>query len=387
MSDFPTFNDLFRVGRDEILARNSSLRRDVIEREGTDANALVAATAAVGDEVIGQLALVESGLFLDSARGEQLDKLIFDRYGLRRQEASAARGSVDFTLPSPALATFEIPADTLLSTGDGRQFLVIAGASFPAGSAGPISVDVRSALAGADQQAAAGTITTILGSIPGAPSGLRVTNPLSTAGAANEEGDGSYIERARLFYTTVRRGTLSAIETAARNVPGIRTATAFEHIDAGGNPTGASVQLIVADAFAAGLVAQNISPPAYLAQSQAIAQEVEAALWDVRPAGIAVQVRLASVELIGVQLGLSFASGVAPNEVALNARSAIVTYVNGLAPGEGFVVSDALDALRTVPGLVVMGGEIISPPGDIVPAPVEVLRTTLALVVAHTRSE
>ena len=48
MSDFPTQSDLFKVGRDEILAKNSKLRRDVVERDGSDANILVSTMAAIG---------------------------------------------------------------------------------------------------------------------------------------------------------------------------------------------------------------------------------------------------------------------------------------------------------------------------------------------------
>ena len=73
--DFPSFWSLFRVGRDEILARSSRLTRAVVEREGSDANALVAVSAAIGDEVVGTLASAVGGLFLDSATGDALDRL------------------------------------------------------------------------------------------------------------------------------------------------------------------------------------------------------------------------------------------------------------------------------------------------------------------------
>ena len=46
--DFPSFNDLFRVAESEVLSRNSRLTQPVIERQGTDSNALVAGSAAVG---------------------------------------------------------------------------------------------------------------------------------------------------------------------------------------------------------------------------------------------------------------------------------------------------------------------------------------------------
>ena len=76
MADFPTFSELFRIGRDEILGNNSQLTRAVIERQGSDANILVAGMTAIGDEVIGQLALVCAALTLCVSSGRALDKMI-----------------------------------------------------------------------------------------------------------------------------------------------------------------------------------------------------------------------------------------------------------------------------------------------------------------------
>jgi len=59
MGDFPNFQDLFRVGRDEALVRNGKLTKASIEREGGDANILNAAAAAVGAAgIVGFVGLV-----------------------------------------------------------------------------------------------------------------------------------------------------------------------------------------------------------------------------------------------------------------------------------------------------------------------------------------
>ena len=44
--DFPNFQTLFQIARNEALARNSSMTRDAIEREGSDANIMIAAAVA-----------------------------------------------------------------------------------------------------------------------------------------------------------------------------------------------------------------------------------------------------------------------------------------------------------------------------------------------------
>ena len=382
MSDVPSFSDLFNIARDEALAKNARLAREAVERDGADANVMLAGAAAVGDEVVGQIADVASGLYLDSAAadptGLKLDRLVFDRYGLVRKAAAPAMGSVQFSLPNPAGAPFTIPRGTALQTSDGRTFLTTQDGLFLAGTSA-LLVIAQSAVAGADQQASAGTITSITGAVAGAPTGLTVTNLLATAGAADKESNADLANRARAYFANARRGTLGAIESAALGVPGIEKATAFEMLDALGRPS-RMVQLVVADAFTEQFADYSQVPPLYAAQSLAITQAVYAGLYDARAAGIYVQVVLATVQLQAVSLALTFFLGADVDLTATMARAAIVNYVNGLKPGAPFVRADAQAALAAVPGLDVTGNEIASPAGDVDLQPLQVIRTSLALV-------
>lgn len=383
MPDLPTYDDLFRVARDEALARNGALTRDAIERAGSDANILTAGTAAVGDELSGQLAVVAAGLYLDSAKGAALDRLVFDHYGLTRKPAAAALGSVQFTSAGGATAAFAIPAGTRLQTADGTAYVTTEAAAFPLAGLGPVTVAVRSVLAGAAQQAKVGTITSLLSQLTGAPGDLAVTNAVATAGAADEESDDSLRDRARRFFTTARRGTRAAIEAAALAVPGVVRASAIETLDGYGRPT-KSAQLVVADAFTDALAQLNQDPPAYQTQSQVLASNVFAALDDVRGCGIFVDVRVAQVVLQPVQLGLRFAAGASVDAVALQARAAVVAAINQLAPGATLTRAAIRGALATVPGLLVSADltDVISPAGDVVPTSLQAVRSTLALVLA-----
>jgi uncharacterized phage protein gp47/JayE len=382
--DAPNFNDLFRIGRDEVLAGGSRLSLEAVERAGSDANVLLAAGAAAGDEVVAQLVEVEAGQFLASARGQQLDRLVFDRYGLLRKPAASALGTVVFSLPTAAASTFTIPSGTLLSTADGVQFVTTGVASFLEATTS-VSVFCRSVLAGLAQQAQKNTITNIMGAIPSAPAGLTVTNPLATGGADDVEKDEALRDRARRFWTTARRGTKAALEAAATGVPGVQRATALDVIDASGRPA-RLVELIVSDAFTDALVDQGVNPPAYQAQSNALSNAVFAALDDVRPAGTYVQVLVAQAVLQGVKLQLRFNAGVDADLVALNARAVVVALINALAPGAPLLVQAIYDALELVPGLVFTGDEVTSPVADILPKPLQVLRTSLNLVTTAPAS-
>jgi len=381
MPNFPTFSDLFRIARDEILIRNARISRDAVEREGMDANLLVAAAGAMADEVVGQLVQLVAASFLDSAVGADLDRLVFDRYGLTRKPAAVSRGSAPFTTTVGSPTTFTIPTGTILQTATGVQFQTVESTIYSAGSVGPLVVAVRSVLAGLSQNMPAGTVTAIVSTIPSAPSDLVVTNPYAMAGGDNAETDDSLRDRASRFFVTARRGTKLALEAAALGVPGVRKASAFEVLDAYGRPA-SLVQLVVSDAYTEQYADYTTVPPRYAVQSQFLTSEVQDALVNVRVFGIFVQVYVATVVLQPVQLSLAFNAGADVNTAALQARAAMVNYINALAPGASLSVAALGNVLSTITGLAYTGQEIISPQGDVIANPLQAIRTSLSLVSA-----
>jgi len=377
--DRPTYADLFSIARNQLLLANPRLT--AVDREGSDANALVASIAAVGDEVAQQVSYVAAASFLDTATGLNLDRLVFDRYGLVRKPAAAALGTVQFTSATGAASTFGIPVQTKLVTADGTQFETTQPATFTLGSNGPVTVPVRSVLAGTTQQAGIGEINTLLSPVPGAVADLSVTNALATAGAADPETDAELRERARRFFTTVQRGTLAAIEQAARGVPGVRYAAAFEDVDAYGQQTG-YVSLAVTDQYTDTLALLGTVPFAYEAQSQQLAERVALAVDQARAAGIYVATIVAQVVLQPVTLLLRVRAGFDTQTVSLEARAACVQVVNALAPGASLTVAALEAALANVNGLYQASDTVALPVATVVPTPLQVIRTNLQLVVA-----
>jgi len=386
MADFPNFRDLFRIFRDEVLSRNEKLSLDAVERDGADANVLGAAASAVGEEIVGQLADVADGLFMGSATGRKLERLLFDWYGLVKKPASPSIGTVNFSTTATVIVAFTIPVGTTLQTSDGQQFLTTAVTVFPAGTVGPIPAPVRSALAGSKQNAKSGAITSITTTIAGAPSDLAVTNTYATAGADNAEGDSEFKERGRRFFTTARRGTLAAIEAAALATPGVVRAKAIEAIDVLGRPA-RMVELIIADRFTDALIRQGVSPPAYMTQSQQLGKAVWEGLSDVRAGGIFVQVRVAQTAMVPIVLQLHFVAGADVEMVALVARATMVATTNDLDPGDTLTLQALRERLASVNGLDIQGDEIASPAADVAPTSVlQVLRTSLDLVQASVQT-
>lgn len=388
MPDFPSRDELRRIY--EVAALNPPpgvarprISRAAFETPGTDVNALREGSAAVGDELSGALTQTTASWWPDSAEGAQLDKRLLDFVGLVRKDAAVSRCSVQFRLTTALVNDLPIPKETLLSTPDGIEFFTTLEAVLPKATVGPLSVPVRSKRADSGVIAAENTITSIKGTIPGAPADLVVTNELAASTGDDQEDDRSLRSAYRNFWRTARKATLLALQEGALRVPGIVTATALEYYDSIGRQS-KQVLLAVADRWTDQYIVQNSVPLSYQDRSQALAQEVGNALSDTRAAGIYVGVFVAKVIPLSIRLDLTFTAGADPFAVSESARAAIVNYVNMLPPGKAFRRSEAASALRQVPGLVVSGNEVSYPTGDVVPRVLEKLGTSLSAVTANS---
>lgn len=387
MPDFPKASELFRIFRDEAVSRSERLTVNAVDRDGTDSNIHGFATAAVGEEVIGQLASVEEGVWLDSAFGAKLDKWAFDRYGILRKQAAPAFVFLQFSTSVAAVTAFTIPGGTRCAASSGQEFITVVNVPFPLSGIGPVQVLARSTLAGLDQNIGSATILSITSTVPSGPVDLTVTNTEAAAGGAGIESDDDFKSRIRRFWVAARRGTKGAVETGALAVPGVVRASAIEGLQSFGYPTRA-VTLVIADQFTDALVKQGVAVPAYDTKSQAFATVVSNSLDEFRAFGMPVKVIVAQVRLISVVLRLRFqATTTNPDAVALYARTLVAQLINIGDPGQSFDPADAVTLLRSVSGLDIFGDEVASPVGPIIPtSPYQVLRTSLASVTTDSQA-
>lgn len=381
MSDFPTRQQFRQLGEIALLTRNSAITRAACTTRGSDTDAYLEAAAAIADAVIGQLISTAGGVFIDAAKGEALKRRIYDLVGLLPKKAVGALGSVDFQVAVAMVSDLAIPAGTTLSSQLGLDFETTTSAVYPKATTAPLTVPVRSLLAGSTVYAPANTINGISSEIPNAPDGLTVNNPLATSVGDDDESDDSYRAGYREFFNNVRRGTLSAIEAEARRTPGVTTAKAFEILDGIGRQQ-KQVLLGVTDRFTEQYVLANTNPPLYQVQSQVLAQTVFNRLVDTRGAGIYVHVYVAATVVQTIQMALSFLATANINDTATRARAAVVNYINMLPPGQSLLRSALINVLRGVPGLVVTGNEIVFPPGNITARALQAIRTSLTYVTA-----
>lgn len=373
MPDIPSRAELFQVGADEALLRaqgrpnGARLSPEEIYTEGSDVNILINAGAAMAHEVLFQSQARLAALLLDNAEGEDLDRLVADRFSptIVRRQASPSVVPLSFSRSAGLLPAVSYPAGTRFETLNGISFELTSPLNMPALSTGPIAVPAQSLSTGTGTNVAAGTISQFA-SPPSDPD-LQVTNLEPASGGDETETDASLRKRARAFYSVVRRGTKAAIEFGALTVSGVRSVNAIEEVDGFGDPTGI-VDVYIADAAGNG--------------NTILAAAVRAALLEWRCDGVQTNVIGATPIYVPIQLRLRFDTSVNPVVAFDRVRLLVAAAVNQLAPQQTLPASLILATARRVPGVIVLDDALVSPPGDIVPTIGQILKTSTDLITA-----
>jgi len=373
MPDYPTRAELFQIGADAVLLRaqarpnGARLSPSEVFTEGSDINILLNAGASMAHEALYQAQERLAALLLDGANGQDLDRLVADRFSptIVRKQASPSVVPLSFSRSAGPLPAVLLPVGARFQTLDGISFELTAPMAMPAASTGPIEAAAQSLSTGVAQNVVAGTIS-VFQSQSSDPN-LQVTNLVPAAGGDETETDAALRRRARAFYSAVRRGTLAAILYGILTVPGVRTANVVEQLDGLGDPNGI-VDGFIADAAGNG--------------NSALATAVTIALLDWRAQGIKVNVIGASPVYVSIGLRLRFESGVSAAVAFERVKMLVNAAVNQLAPQQTLPASLITATARRVPGVIVLDDALQFPPGDVVPATGEILKTTLDLISA-----
>lgn len=369
--DLPSRLQLYSIGRNYVIQRATKIDPAQVDVEGSDANIFIGSQSVVNDVVVKQLGYSVSRLFLDGADGDDLDRLVFDRYGITRKGASAALGAVQFSRAAFTAGAGSLPIGTLLQALNATQYITTTVASF-----GPTSLsssaNVRAVQAGKVPQVGTNAIVTFAKPNTIFDPNITLTNPLPTAGGEDVESDDVLRSRARNFWNTARRGILAAIVQGATSVPGVVSAQAVEALNAVGQP--------------ARLVILYIADSTGVASLQ-LAQLVSTSLNDYRAAGIYVSVIPSIPLMVNIVLSLLFQAGVDTVTLGNQVQAAIVSYINSLPTNATLTIGGMYSVLQRFVnlGLIVVSQSnpnptIVSPIGDLVPPVGQTIRTTIANV-------
>lgn len=352
MADYPRFNELFEIALREMILRNTLLTEETIRTKGTDSNAIAAMMAAVGEEVVRQCAVTATNRLLGTAENEELDRVIFDWFGLTRNDASSAIASVLFTRSGATAGT--LPAGFKVATADGVEFQLVSPLSFGVGNLF-LSGICRCSVTGIVGNVGINAINQMIDTAS-FDTTFTCNNAARAAGGGSRESDDEFKNRARQFWLVAQRGTLGAIQLGALEVDGVGTSAAREVpiLDANNQTVAEWVSLTVADRSGYG--------------NALLGAAVTSELDNWRAAGVYVQVLSASVYVTQITATFSFIPGCDTVAATERILQAILNYTNGLRIEESLRKNAIWDIIRRDRDVVKESVVIVAPAGDITPA-------------------
>jgi uncharacterized phage protein gp47/JayE len=360
----PSWQDFYDAGRAEAVIRRPSLTFN----EGDITDMFMAAAAAMADRLTGYAADRFKATYLDGASGDDLTTLANDHWSIVRNPSVKAVGQVTISRASFAAGAGTYNAGSIVATakdslGNDVQYTLDVDAVFGATDLTK-TVNVTAVIGGIGSNANAGTVVKLI--TPPFDNTLVVTNASPMAGGADEESDEALRERVRAFPSTLRRGTLDALEYGAKTVAGVAVAHAVE------DSTGICY-VYIAD------VNGNSNPT--------LVANVQTELENWRAAGALVYASGGTLyagsgtngagRLI-ITMQLTVHTGVDVNALIGNIKSALITALNKLQPGQTVYRSYLHTTVMNVSPADIVNVNVTVPAADLQPAAGELIRTTSA---------
>lgn len=308
--------------------------------EGSTLDGLSGLVAMAAEETIRLILQRAAGLFIETAAGDDLDTIVYDRTGLVRNAASSAVGEVTVTRTT-AVGDVVIAAGAVFRAVDDDGYL-------------DFEADDEVTMLAADDEAVVAVTAITTGRrynvqadevVYTSLSGCTCTNGEAMAGGAEEETDTAFRGRARRFYPTARRGTVAALEEGALEVDGVVAVTVDEsHIDP---EDGGYVGVYIADAEGTG--------------NAVLAAAVESELENWRAAGIQLHVVAAERQELTVALSVTVPPNTNTVDLECVLRAAVEAYQDGLKPGASHYSSALATALHAADRTRVKGVQQTTP--------------------------
>jgi uncharacterized phage protein gp47/JayE len=355
----PTWEDLYNTAKAEAILRRPTLS----VRPGDISDMFLAGGAAMGDRAIGFAAERFNALFLDGARGADLTKLAADRFGVEREAAQKAIGSVTFNRAIADATAQTFPIGTVVATErDARgvevRYLTTSAVSWAASENGTKVATTEAETEGVAGNVAANAVTRIV-STPPAGGTYTISASAATAGGSPEETDPELRERCRGVASTRERGTLKALETGALQVPIVRRATAVEDLsgltivfvtDAAGGSTGDPV-LVTPAVVDDGTMTKKVA--------------VELMFW--RAAGAVVTVTGGILQTVDITLQLTVKLGIDIGALIVKIQGALPIQIARLAIGQTLYRDYIQAAVRAVDPDNIVAVGVLAPVVDVAP--------------------
>lgn len=353
MAVAPTFNELEQIGRaEQILSRP-----DLQVLPGDISEMLIKAAAAMADKCVEHSAAAFRETFLDGAHGQALTDLVNDHWDLQRNEAVKSTGTQSFTRVGATGPAGTIPTGTVVGTvanPNGEDFLFVTDAAltFALDEQGPKTVGITAQVAGRESNVPTlGPVNRVLDTLYDS---FTTINTTLMVGGSPEESDPELRQRAREYPSTLRRGTLPALEFGAKTILGVKISSGFE--DANGLVT---------------IYVSDIDGNASLQMVDAVQVELDLN-W--KCAGVVLSVLAGTPILINIDYSLTVRPGTNVTELEPTIAAAVAGTMNKLKQGEILSLSKIQTAIENVDVDNITKVAVNTPLADIDPTDGQVIR-------------
>lgn len=358
----PSFDDLFNLGKAEAI-----LKKPVLGvRIGDISEMLIAGAAAMADRLIGWFAERIAATFLDGATGDDLTLLASDHWAIQRIDATKAVATVTFTRASADASAQTIPIGTTVATerdsqGNDIQFVTTSAASWAISENGAKTVNVEAVVAGTSGNLSSVNLITRLISSPPPGGTYTITASSLPAGGDEEESDADLRDRVRLYPSTLRRGTIAALEYGAKSVESISVAKASAVQDSTG-----LVTVYVSDA-SGNSTGSTVAVGPSVVDDGTMTKKVAIELYEWACAGSLVNVTGGAIQTVNITVAIAVRIGVDVDQLITDIQDSIEARVNKLNIGETLYLSDIVSAVKVVDPDNIVNVTVTLPLTDTVP--------------------
>lgn len=358
----PSFDDLMNLGKAEAILKRPTLG----VRIGDISEMLLAGAAAMADRLIGWFAERIAATFLDGALGDDLTQLCADHWAIQRREATKAVGTVTFNRSGATATAQTFPIGTTVATvrdsqGNDIQFVTTQAASWAISTNGTRVVATQAVLPGVSGNlSGASLVTRIISTSP--PGGTyTITASTQPAGGSEEETDEELRDRTRLYPSTLRRGTLGALEYGAKSITSIAVAKASAVQDTTG-----LVTVFVSDASGGSTgTTKQVGPTTV--DDGTMTAKVAVELYEWACAGALVNVSGGAIQTVNITVTIAAKLGIDVAQLITDIQNSVSARVSKLNIGETLYLSDIMTAVKAVDPDNIVNVVVTAPLVDTVP--------------------
>jgi uncharacterized phage protein gp47/JayE len=359
----PSFDQLMNLGKAEAILRRPSLG----VRVGDISEMLIAAAAAMADRLVGWFAERIAATFLDGASGDDLTQLAADHWSIQRRAATPSISTVTFNRAGADASIRTFPIGTVVATerdsqGNDVQFVTKQEASWAASTNGARVVNVEAVNAGVAGNLSDVNLISRIISTPPAGGTYTITASTQPVGGSEEETDEELRDRTRLYPSTLRRGTLAALEYGAKSISTIAIAKASAIQDTTG-----LVTVYVSDASGGSTgTTKEVNPLTVDDGTMTAKVAVELLSWAC--AGSLVNVSGGTVQTVNITVTIAVKLGIDVNQLITDIQNSISARVGKLNIGETLYLSDITSAVKAVDPDNIVNVVVNTPLVDTVPS-------------------